>query len=530
MLDSNWKNHVEEMFMARAPLIVIETMEEERAMAALRQICQNLAIKLNTCDLVEGMGKESRPASAGMPAKDPLSLLGEINKSSADAIDVLNGFHEVWNNPQVKRCLRNTAQRNIFIRKSMVVICPFVDLPRELEDVAVVIQMPLPTPQELNEELTNLLRNPEIQIAIDKLGRERLIQSAAGLTAAQAQRAFARAIIKEGILDDHAVAIVLQEKKRIIQASKALEFVDFSETPETVGGLILLKQWLELRRRAFTQDARDFKLPTPKGIALIGIPGAGKSLTAKMVASMWQVPLLRLDFGSIFDSLVGASEAAVRKALRIAEVISPCILWIDEIDKAFSQGDHDGGTSKRVFGTILTWMQEKTAPCFVVATANNIANLPPELLRKGRFDEVFFIDLPNQAERKEIFSVHLKKRGEKTNSFNLDLLAETANGYVGAEIESAINDARWLVYNQAKRELKTADIVNAIRATVPLSVSEQEKIEKLRQWLRDGRARAASAADDSVNSNLPAESSVPIAIRPKVPTPKKPRNSSGGSP
>ena len=287
---------------------------------------------------------------------------------------------------------------------------------------------------------------------------------------------------------------------------------------------------MELRRRAFTQDARDFGLPAPKGVALIGIPGTGKSLTAKMVASMWQIPLLRLDFGSLFDSLVGASEAAVRQALRIAEVISPCVLWIDEMDKAFSQGDHDGGTSKRVFGTMLTWMQEKTAPCFVVATANGISQLPPELLRKGRFDEVFFLDLPNQAERKDIFMVHLKKRSLNPNHFDLDLLAKTANGYVGAEIEQAINEALFLSYNEEKRELETVDIVNAIKATVPLSVSEHEKIENLRQWLRDGRARAASGTDGNDDSDPPPENSAPIDIRPKGPTPKRPRNSSGGSP
>jgi SpoVK/Ycf46/Vps4 family AAA+-type ATPase len=256
-----------------------------------------------------------------------------------------------------------------------------------------------------------------------------------------------------------------------------------------------LKQWLEQRRQACTKDARDFGLPPLKGLALIGIPGTGKSSSAIMTASMWQMPLIRLDVGGLFGSLVGETEAATRQALRIVEAVAPCIVWIDELEKAMSRGGLDGGTSDRVFGTILTWMAEKTAPCFVVATANDISKLPPELLRKGRFDEVFFLDLPTQAERREIFAVHLKKRGRNARAFNLDLLSQAANGYVGAEIEQAVTDALFLAYNEGKRDLKTDDIVNALKTQVPLSVSQRETIENLRQWLRDGRARAASGTD-----------------------------------
>lgn len=246
-----------------------------------------------------------------------------------------------------------------------------------------------------------------------------------------------------------------------------------------------------LRERAFTQEAQDYGLPAPKGIALIGIPGTGKSLTAKMIGGLWRLPLLRLDIGALFGSLVGESEARTRKALTLAETVSPCILWIDELEKAFSAGGLDGGVSTRVFGTILTWMQEKTAPCFVVATANNIAQLPPELLRKGRFDEIFFLDLPTLAERQEIISVHLRKRNRFPQEFDIMRLAKASEGYVGAEIEQAIIDGMYVGFNQG-REVTTGDILTALQWQVPLSVSQKEVITALRDWLRECRAQSAS--------------------------------------
>ena len=317
---------------------------------------------------------------------------------------------------------------------------------------------------------------------------------------------FARAIVTDGVLDDRDIDLVTDEKKQIIRESEALEFYAVSESPDDVGGLGVLKEWLRLRERAFTQEARAYGLPAPKGIALIGIPGTGKSLTAKMIGGLWRLPLLRLDVGALFGSLVGESEERTRRALQVAETVAPCVVWIDEVEKALAHGGLDSGTSTRVFGTILTWMQEKTSPCFVVATANDIASLPPELLRKGRFDEIFFLDLPTQAERKEIFTVHLRKRNRIPADYDLDQLAAATGGYVGAEIEQAIIDAMYLGFNE-NREFSTADILAAIKRQVPLSISQRETIEALRSWLREGRAQSASfqGAEEAANQFVPIQ-------------------------
>jgi len=247
-----------------------------------------------------------------------------------------------------------------------------------------------------------------------------------------------------------------------------------------------------MREKAFTQEARDYGLPSPKGIALIGIPGTGKSLTAKMIGSLWRMPLLRLDVGALYGSLVGESEERTRRALHLAETVAPCIVWIDEMEKALSHGGLDSGTSTRVFGSLLTWMQEKKAPCFVVATANTISMLPPELLRKGRFDEIFFLDLPTFEEREEIASVHLRKRNRLPQDYQLDQIAAASEGYVGSEIEQAIIDAMYLGFNDQRREFTTRDILFALHKQVPLSISQRETIEGLRDWLREGRAQSAS--------------------------------------
>jgi AAA+ superfamily predicted ATPase len=475
---------------ARFTLVVLVTPEEERALQAVKAVCERGKRPCLTWDVADGF--VALAAGGQVPAaRDPLSALEQIDKAEGDAVYVLKDFHECWGNGQIKRKLRGVAQRLKFTRKSILVTTPAAKLPEELRDEAVVVDLAPPTAEELEAVLARLTRVPGVKVNLTKLGREKLVQAALGLTAAQAQRVFAKAIVADGVLDDRDIGLVTDEKKQIIRESEALEFYPVTETLADVGGLGVLKEWLRLRERAFTQEARAYGLPPAKGIALIGIPGTGKSLTAKMIGGLWQLPLLRLDVGALFGSLVGESEERARRALRLAETCSPAVVWIDEAEKALASGGLDGGTSTRVLGTILTWMQEKTAPAFVVVTANDISRLPPEFLRKGRFDEIFFLDLPTPEERKEIFLVHLRKRKRVPGDFDLDRLAREAEGYVGAEIEQAIVDAMYVGFN-AGREFTTEDIAAALKRQVPLSVSARETVGMLRNWLREGRAQSAS--------------------------------------
>ncbi|MBI3947100.1 MAG: AAA family ATPase [Armatimonadetes bacterium] len=475
---------------ARFTLMILATPEEERALQTIKAVCERTRRPCLTWDA--GDGFQVLAGGAGAPqARDPLSALEQVEKADGDGVFVLKDFHDLWSNAQIKRKLRNVAQKLKFTKKSVVVTAPDGKIPPELKDEAVIIELRPPAAGELQSVLERITQVPGVRVALTPLGREKLIQAALGLTASQAQRVFARAVVSDGVLDDRDIALVTEEKKQIIRESEALEFYAVTETPDDVGGLGVLKEWLRLRERAFTEEARAYGLPAPKGIALIGIPGTGKSLTAKMIGGLWRLPLLRLDVGSLFGSLVGESEERARRALRLAETVAPCIVWIDEMEKALAHGGLDSGTSTRVFGTILTWMQEKTAPCFVVATANDISALPPELLRKGRFDEIFFLDLPTQEERQEILNVHLRKRNRLPPDFDAGRLARECEGYVGAELEQAIIDAMYVGFN-AGREFVTDDIAEALRRQVPLSISQRETIEALRAWLREGRAQSAS--------------------------------------
>jgi AAA+ superfamily predicted ATPase len=469
---------------------VLVTPEEDRALHTIKSACDSPRRTCLSWDVAEGF-QALTPGASVPGARDPLSALEQIDKADGDVLFVLKDFHDCWGNPQIRRKLRSLAQRLKFSKKSIVVTTPSAKVPEELKDEAVVLPFPPPTAPELENVLAALTKTPGVRVNLTKLGREKLVQAALGLTVAQAQRVFAKAIVADGVLDDRDIDLVTEEKKQVIRESEALEFYSAGETAADVGGLGVLKDWLRLRERAFTQEARDYGLPAPKGIALIGIPGTGKSLTAKMIGGLWRLPLLRLDVGALFGSLVGESEERARRALRLAEATAPAVLWVDELEKALAHGGLDSGTSTRVFGTVLTWMQEKKAPVFVVATANDISSLPPELLRKGRFDEIFFLDLPTFDERREILGVHLQKRKRLPADYDLDRLARESEGYVGAELEQAIIDAMYVGFN-AGREFTTEDVSAALKRQVPLSVSQRETIAALREWLKEGRAQSAS--------------------------------------
>jgi len=485
---------------ARVALIVLVTVEEPRAIAMLDEVrlSRDADADLVTWDIADRF--ESRSGRKLPDAAEPGAALDKIKEQAVAAPErrdlyVLKDFHEFWDkDPRIRRKLRNLAQLLVFTGSSLVVTTPARSVPAELRDEAVLVEMPLPDEESLRHELDGLITSTSgLWCELTGHGRARLAQAALGLTITQAKRAFAKAIVRDRVLDDRAIGAVLEEKKAVIRESRALEFYPAEQTPDDVGGLEVLKNWLTLREPAFGAEAAAFGLPAPKGLALIGIPGTGKSLTAKMIGGLWRLPLLRLDVGALFGSLVGESEERVRRALQLAETVAPCVLWIDELEKGFSAGDLDGGTSQRVFGTILTWMQEKTDPVFVVATANDVTALPPETLRRGRFDEVFFLDLPTEPERREIITVHLRKRRRDPVKFDVRQLARISDGHTGAELEQGVIDAMHHAFAE-NRDIATADIAAAVSRMVPLSRSQREVIGRLRAWLREGRAQSASFA------------------------------------
>jgi len=484
---------------AKFSLILLVTHEELRALDAIRQVCGKTELRFYDWDI---SGGGSLPIEQGLEG-DPLSALKAVKETDEKALFVLKDFHDCWSNDVIKRNLKSICQNLKYKNQSILVTAPARNLPEELKDECTVIDLPPPTEPELTRIFEEMAQNAAVDIKLTSLGIQKIVQAALGLSTAQAERTFLKeAITANGVLDDQAIDRVNKAKKTIIRENEALEYYSVTETAADVGGLGALKQWLNTREKAFSRKAKEYGLPTPKGIALIGIPGTGKSLTAKMIGNLWRLPLLRLDVGSLFGSLVGESEERTRRALKVAETVAPCVVWIDEIEKALSTGGHDGGTSQRVFGTILTWMQEKTSPCFVVATANDISRIPPELLRRGRFDEIFFLDLPTAKERTAILHVHIKKRKRFIDDYDVERLTTESRGYVGAEIEQAVNDAMYAAFADGVRDFTTDDISAALERQIPLSRSQQEVIDDLRSWLKEGRAQSASFddADDAEGS------------------------------
>ena len=480
-------------FRSRCTLIVIVTTEEERALGEVIQACSTSQRKCMRWDLALGLREAGSKPSKPM---DPKTLLETVGSSSGKVVYVLHDFHEIWKDVSRKRELRSLAQTLRTSEATIVVTIPRNEVPEELKDESVIVDLPIPDEKEIEDLLTKITSGQSVKVDLSENARRKLIQAALGLTIAQARRAFSEALISSNGLNEESIQFVLSQKKQVLRQSEALEFYSSTETMDNVGGLDQLKQWLRDRERAFSKEAADYGLPAPKGVVLLGIPGTGKSLTAKMVSGLWQMPLLRLDVGALFGSYVGQSEERLRRAINLAETVAPCVLWIDELEKGFAQGGLDGGTSQRVFGSLLSWMQDKKAPVFIVATANDVSSLPPELLRRGRFDEIFFLDLPTHAEREDIVKVHLKKKRRKISNFDIRGLAAASTGFVGAEIEQAISDAMYTAFNDGGRDVTSADVLHAMSRLVPLSRSQREKIDQLQKWLREGRALSASLASE----------------------------------
>ena len=505
----NFQTELETLIRARYPILYILSSEEMRVQDLVLDIAKKRQKKVfewsySTGIVPAGTSIQSQK-HRNAATKDPLMALDQVIEQVEPAIFIFKDFHPFLtkNNFAITRKLKEIALhlKNSF--KTILLVSPVLEIPAELEKEITLLNHPLPSRDDLSALLDKIITDVkqfhQVKIDLDDAGRERLLQAALGLTLGEAENVFAKIIVQDERLSAEDVNEVFAEKQQIIRKSGLLEYYATDENFANVGGLGVLKEWLAKRAVAFTSEARAFGLPFPKGILMLGVQGCGKSLCAKAVSNLWQLPLLRFDMGRMFGSLVGSSEENVRRAIAVAESVAPAILWVDEIDKAFAgsqgSGATDGGTTARVFGTFLTWLSEKTAPVFVVATANDISQLPPELLRKGRLDEIFFVDLPSPDERKDIFRIHVTKRGRDAAKFDLAALAGGSSEFSGAEIEESINSALYDAF-YAKQELTTELVQVALAQTVPLAKTMDEQISRLRSWA-EGRARNASVPRDT---------------------------------
>ena len=493
---------LEILVRARYPLIWLVSWEEQRLDSILQDLAARHGKSLWSWSVTRGLRKMSGGRAAG-PAdntREPPAALAAIEKLNEPALVVLKDFHPYLTDPVVVRAVRELAHFLKSTPMTLLILSSTLAIPPELEKEVTVLDIPLPTFRDLTQLLREIIevvrQGNKATIDLRKDQAEQLIKAAMGLTLSEAENAFAKAIATDDRLDATDVQLVLEEKRQVIRKSGLLEYYTTADSFSNIGGLAVLKDWLNKRTVAFTDEARAFGLPAPKGILLLGVQGCGKSLCAKAVSRLWQLPLLRFDMGRMFGSLVGSSEENVRRAIAVAESVAPAVLWVDEIDKAFvgsqSSGATDGGTTARVFGTFLTWLSEKNAPVFVVTTANDVSQLPPELLRKGRLDEIFYVDLPSDEERGEIFQIHLAKRHRDPKKFDLPALVEASRDFSGAEIEEAIISALYDAFYE-KRELTTSHVLTSLRQTVPLAKTMSEKVTSQRKWAA-GRTRNASTS------------------------------------
>jgi len=483
---------------ARYPLISVISHEEQRVIKTLAEQAASRDKQLVLWSVTCGIHRQDEPDKVDAVTRDPLAALNYIEKQTYPAIFVFKDFHPFLADHVVVRKLRDLLSNLKNTYETLVLLSPVLNVPVELEKDMAVVEFDLPSKEELGRLLEDIIKvvsnTPDIQVNLNQQIKDQLLDAALGLTLNEAENAFARSIVVDKSLGPEDVGLVLAEKEQLIRKSAILEYYHVDEKLADVGGLDSLKDWLSRRVLAFSEQARAFGLPAPRGILLIGVQGCGKSLVCKAISGMWKLPLLRFDVGKVFGGIIGSSEENMRRAIRAAESIAPAILWIDEIEKAMSgvasSNFSDAGTSARVFSTFLTWLQEKTKPVFVVATANNIPMLPPELLRKGRFDEIFFVDLPEVEERRQVFNIHIAKRGRDPAKYDLDLLCRYSEGFSGAEIEQAVIAGMFDAFFQ-KKELTTGDIAASLKASVPLSRTMKENITALREWA-SSRARPAS--------------------------------------
>ena len=479
---------------ARYPIIYINTVEEDRVEYVIRKnIKTNLNRSIYSWDFVDGY--TNNPNNEGFAKRNPLQALELIERLSSEtpALFLLKDFNRFLTDLSISRKLRNVSRILKLQPKTIIIIASDLTIPKELQDLITILQFQLPLEDEISQELNRLINS--LNINVEPKLFETLTRACQGLSLERIRRVLSKIIATYKTIDNNSISILLSEKKQIISQTEILEYSSVNEKITNLGGLDNLKDWVNKRKTAFSIQASNYGLPTPRGLLLVGIQGTGKSLTAKAIANDWQLPLLKLDVGKLFGGIVGESESRLRQMINLAETISPCILWIDEIDKAFTNTESkgDSGTSNRILATFISWLSEKTKPVFVISTANNIDLLPLEIIRKGRFDEIFFLDLPKKSEREEIFKIHIQEfRPNSIDSFDYSKLANLSESFSGAEIRQSIIEGMYHDFYE-KREFTTEDICLALKELIPLANLESNQMLKLQNWASSGQIRLASS-------------------------------------
>jgi hypothetical protein len=524
------------------PIVVMETVEEVHALALVRTACSDLNLAVFEWTIADGLVRSGSGAPAPQPlpahpmpaipqgnseadrfaramlssvasdaagsktamynTADPVQALANLESMTIEAVFVLKDFHRHMDNPVVVRRLRDVGQKFSANRRTLILTAPSIEMPPELASLVEFLDLPLPDRDRLREIIretyTRLAGTHTLKLQLDANGVDAMAANLRGLTEEAAERAISQTIVARLALSPLCVTDVLDAKKALLKRSEMLEFIDSTDNMSSVGGLDNLKGWLQQRRGAWDDGAIKFGLDPPKGVIILGVQGCGKSLCARAVAGEWKLPLVKFDTAAVYDKFIGETEKRIQKVFRVAEGLAPCVLWIDELEKVFAgsgpdSASADAGVSSRLLASFLSWMQERKPAVFVAATCNNVTVLPPELIRKGRFDELFFVDLPSPAERKQIFSIQLAKRKRNPADYDLDQIAEAAQGFSGAEIESSVQTALYAAFAN-KHDLTAEDLLTALKTTVPLSVTRAEEIAKLRAWAKE-RAVWASATE-----------------------------------
>ncbi len=528
--------HLKVLLNSSTPIVVMETVEEMRAVSLVRIACSALNLATFEWSIASGLVRcgsdgtalslDTEPipamahtgygtghdmtdvaAKAIYNSREPAQALGNIEGISVEAAFILKDFHRHMEDPVVVRRLRDVGQKFSANRRTLILTAPSITIPPELGSLVEFLELPLPDRprlrQIIDEMIVRLGKTRTLKRSLDAAGMDALAENLRGLTELEAERAISQAIVTRYGISSETVTDVLDAKKDLLRHSGMLEFIDSSQSLGDVGGLDNLKRWLGQRRGAWENSAKEFGLEPPKGVIILGVQGCGKSLCARAIAGEWKLPLVKFDTAAIFDKYIGETEKRIQKVFKVAEGLAPCVLWIDELEKVFAgsgpdSASVDAGVSSRILAAFLSWMQDRRAPVFVAATCNNVNALPPELIRKGRFDELFFVDLPNQAERQQIFSIQLSRKKRNPAEFDLERVAQAAKGFSGAEIDAAVQTALYAAFS-AKQPLKTVNLFEALRATVPLSTTRAEEIQTLRAWARE-RAVPASIPDAKAES------------------------------